>query len=381
MHSLDEKKQIILIEGIANFKPARQGFTEKGFVVTPVSYNPEKISKMAEETPSIIVTLYFNDSVFELARVTNCPVVVWLVDKVLVQDSRTLGIDLSRFFVFSFDPSDAEAFLRAGFTNSWHLPCSSGFEYSSLKKTPKEYIYDVSFVGESITVKHNPYFQFLLNYSKLVEHISSVVEHQVSDFTKNSLLEAYSTTYSDQFSVQYMVDFLRLLDKRELDFVLGCEASSRLRKKLLRGLGGVDLHIFGDELWADVKAENIQLHREISYPHQTAEVYSRSKINLNISRVFFSGVIQRVFDIIYCHGFCITDFRADIFGCFEPDQEIVFYKNASELKEKVRYYLDKPEERERIASNGYKRLMKEHRAIHRIEFILEKLSSATKVSS
>ncbi len=46
---------------------------------------------------------------------------------------------------------------------------------------------------------------------------------------------------------------------------------------------------------------------------------------------------------------------------FEEGEEIVGYDNVDELVDKVAYYLDHDEERNRIALGGYRRVMRQHR--------------------
>jgi spore maturation protein CgeB len=46
---------------------------------------------------------------------------------------------------------------------------------------------------------------------------------------------------------------------------------------------------------------------------------------------------------------------------FKVDEEIAGYRNADELIEKIRYYLSHDAERKRVALNGYRRVMKDHK--------------------
>jgi spore maturation protein CgeB len=52
---------------------------------------------------------------------------------------------------------------------------------------------------------------------------------------------------------------------------------------------------------------------------------------------------------------------------FRPDEEIVGYAAADELVDKIRFYLAHDEERRRIARNGFRRVVADHRIGHRLQ--------------
>ena len=51
---------------------------------------------------------------------------------------------------------------------------------------------------------------------------------------------------------------------------------------------------------------------------------------------------------------------------YEVGDEIVLHRSIDELIEKVAFYLANPEERERIARNGYRKAIADHRVGHRL---------------
>jgi spore maturation protein CgeB len=56
----------------------------------------------------------------------------------------------------------------------------------------------------------------------------------------------------------------------------------------------------------------------------------------------------------------ISDCPADLGRIFEVDDEVVAYRDADELIDKISYYLAHPEERNRIAAAGYRRTVDEY---------------------
>jgi spore maturation protein CgeB len=71
-------------------------------------------------------------------------------------------------------------------------------------------------------------------------------------------------------------------------------------------------------------------------------------------------------------GTClVTDWKENLPTLFEPEKEVVTYRNADELIEKVNYLLENDKEREKIAEAGQKRTLKEHTYQNRMKELLK----------
>ncbi|MBU2101495.1 glycosyltransferase [Patescibacteria group bacterium] len=174
------------------------------------------------------------------------------------------------------------------------------------------------------------------------------------------------------------------------------------RKKIIDELreAGVDVFVRGYK-WSEGRASFTEM----------LDIFSRSKINLNlnppmsaislksIAQIFFRRrrnlivpdfwhihrnlrsyfqkkipqIKARPFEITGSGGFCITGGADDTENYFEPDKEIVVYKDTEDLIKKVRYYLEHDEERKTIAKAGYERALREHAYGERLEKIFEEL--------
>jgi spore maturation protein CgeB len=111
------------------------------------------------------------------------------------------------------------------------------------------------------------------------------------------------------------------------------------------------------------------------------EIFRTSRISLN-----FSGAGQgtagpgdrrqikaRTFEVPGAGGFLLTEAAPGLDRYFSISREIVTFETLSQLVEKVRYYLDRPDERDAIARAGHARTMAEHIYERRISEILDKL--------
>lgn len=97
-------------------------------------------------------------------------------------------------------------------------------------------------------------------------------------------------------------------------------------------------------------------------------IYSNVPINLNIHRTtktwlggtddeqhidYAESIGPRVYEVLACGGFLVTDHRAEMQDCGLRDgRELVVYADAHDLEEKVRWYLQHTDARQRIAEYG-----------------------------
>ncbi|WP_254563462.1 glycosyltransferase [Oscillatoria sp. HE19RPO] len=104
-----------------------------------------------------------------------------------------------------------------------------------------------------------------------------------------------------------------------------------------------------------------------------------SKATLNIhadsSPIYASNM--RLFEATGVGTCLVTDWKKNISELFEPDKEVVIYKSAEECIDKVKWLLDRPQERKAIAKAGQDRTLKDHtfaqRAVQFDEIIKKEL--------
>lgn len=91
-------------------------------------------------------------------------------------------------------------------------------------------------------------------------------------------------------------------------------------------------------------------------------IYNQSKINLSFAPLEPCGRIinLRTFEMCMSGNFQLMQYTPNIKEYFEIDKEIVCWRNKKELFEKILYYLENKDEREKIAKSGYKKAKKNH---------------------
>ncbi|MBO5622210.1 MAG: glycosyltransferase family 1 protein, partial [Butyrivibrio sp.] len=105
-------------------------------------------------------------------------------------------------------------------------------------------------------------------------------------------------------------------------------------------------------------------------------VFRRSKINLNITmRSIQTGIPQRIWDVLACGGFLITNDQPEIHEYFKAGYHLETYSDHKELIEKIRYYLIHEDERREIARNGYEEVAEKHSVLQRVITMIKVIMS------
>jgi hypothetical protein len=98
---------------------------------------------------------------------------------------------------------------------------------------------------------------------------------------------------------------------------------------------------------------------------EMSRIFSRSKINLNFSRLEFPsarimGHKVRPIEVAMTRSFCLSEYYPALPRVFEIGAEIDCFSDPHSLLEKVRHYLAREEERERIAARAQARALREY---------------------
>jgi len=111
--------------------------------------------------------------------------------------------------------------------------------------------------------------------------------------------------------------------------------------------------------------------------HQMVRLFTRSKINLNLSNsstLIGQQIKGRNFEIPGTRNFLLTSNAENLSEYYEDGKEIVIFDTDEELADKATYYLKNENERNKIAENGYKRTLAEHTWYHRLDEIFNTIN-------
>ena len=144
------------------------------------------------------------------------------------------------------------------------------------------------------------------------------------------------------------------------------------RGRIAQALDGVDLKIWGRN-WPGRLAEGDRFVKDAV----AAKIYSATKIGLNShsNQSRQGGLNTRSFELLSTGTFELTDAVEGMEELLEPGREVAVYHSPEEARDRVRYYLKHPDERERMARAGRERVLSQHTFVHRMKTLLKEAES------
>lgn len=124
------------------------------------------------------------------------------------------------------------------------------------------------------------------------------------------------------------------------------------------------------------------LWKELANLFLNRRMYDR-KIMVNTPREFIDNLKSflatmktnqikgKNFEVPGCGSFLLTEHADNLENYYKIGEEVVCFSGMKDLEEKIKYYLNNGEERERIASAGYERTLREHTFEKRLNKIFE----------
>lgn len=149
------------------------------------------------------------------------------------------------------------------------------------------------------------------------------------------------------------------------------------RRRLLVSLADLDFRIWGDGWNEPALARFVSGGGRRFDVEEMVRIFNATAINLNLhSASHVAGldpdpdfVNPRTFEIAACGAFQLVDWREPLGELFD-ESEMVTFRSAGELREKIAHYLDAPDERQAIARRARARAIAEHTYEQRVRRIL-----------
>ena len=292
--------------------------------------------------------------------------------------------------VFVFDRHQFNTISDRNPSCVFHLPlCADTTTFSSViesgvaefntaisqNRTPK-FSCDVSLIG-SLYSEKCPYNKatHLSDYTK--GYIDALVEAQQNVYGYNLIYDSLTDSVVEKILGEeniYLFPENSVGDYKAVvaDSLVGIKASEQERIRLLKYLSENNINI---DLYTGSDTSMLPLVHNRGFAKSLTEmplIFSRSKINLNITaKTIQTGIPQRVFDVLACGGFLLSNYQEELFEHFVPGEDLDVYSSKEELLDKINFYLSHETERISIARHGYEKCIKQHSVNVRLNQILQ----------
>lgn len=307
-----------------------------------------------------MISYLFDPGISDICQSRHMRYICWVYDSPLV----TLFTEAAKNpcnSIFLFDHTEYLHMQELGLTNVYYLPMGVNLSrtgaLSISDEDEKIFSSDISFIGS--LYEDNSYNSFI---SSFPEEIAAELKlYLLQNLCKWDTPKPWPRVSSKVCNYMNSTFSASIWNREEMDFdlYLGSLLLSRKlaemdRITVLNTLAehyNVDLYTRSDCSYL----RNVHTHSGVDYNTDMNKIFYFSKINLNITLPSIeTGIPQRIFDIMGCGGFVLTNYQVEIADLFTIGKDIEVFHDLDELLEKTAYYLSHEEERLRIAINGYK---------------------------
>ena len=166
---------------------------------------------------------------------------------------------------------------------------------------------------------------------------------------------------------------IRTRDQYRANVVFAGSATPR-RERLLGELVEFGLALWGPG-WRKTALRDY-CRGEAPSTDEYVKAYAGATVAINIHHVLVendpreASCNRRVFELAAMAAAQVVDDRGDLPRCFEPEREVIIFRDAAELRARVRHLVETPADAERLGQSARARLLQDHTYMHRMRQLL-----------
>lgn len=320
-------------------------------------------------TYDFVFSINFYPFISEVCNIFQIRYICWTVDSPVMElYSSSIRNPWNRIFLF--DKAQYDEFAPLNPSCIFHLPLASNPNrwksviQNASPELHRKFSSDISFVGSLYTEKC-PYDRLQNAPAYLSGYLDGIMAAQQKvygyNFIENVLPDELVTEFREHFPNFYTPPETAIRNDKAImaQLYVDVKISAMERVRMMTILGekySVDLYTGSDT--TKIPVNNRGFAKTLT---EMPLIFHNSKINLNItSKAIRSGLPLRIFDILACGGFLITNYQTELADFFDINSDLVCYDSEEDLLEKTEYFLNHENERKEIAHNGLSTLIKYH---------------------
>lgn len=360
---------IVVFEAAVVSKDCVDALQILGFTVTSLPLTEDNVMRLMAVRPDYVLTINFNMYISEVCELLKIPYVAWVIDTPCYP-AYSPAINHSNSFTFFYDAAVALRLKKQGVKQVYHLPVAANprrIEQIQLHEQDASLASDISFVANLTHTEYQASIQPRLSAGtrERCSRLIKLLEQPSDDFTLAQQIDDELITAIKEESGYPLSGDAYLSTAEKLAYLLGREHSWQQRINVVSRLEQrFSVRVFGNQEWQD-KISSYSGHAD--HFELMPKIFQLSKINLNLSRSFVEyGLPMRVFDVLSCGGFLVTNDKHDLHKLFVDGRDLVIFRDTQDLLEVCAYYLEHQVERQAIARQGQLTLAEHHTFVQRM---------------
>lgn len=335
---------------------------------------------LKQDTYSFIFSINFFPSVSDVCNIWGIPYLCLIVDSpVLELFSTSLANPCNK--VFLFDRQLYNDFHHINPDGIFHIPLATNVRDNYATATMASaadrarFSSDISFIG-SLYSEKCLYNQITLP-EKMRGYVDGLIEAQLLVYGYNSIEECVTPELIEAFC-KVRPELINFPDSMKVDtkaviaqHIISVKVAEQERLRYLKALS----EHFNVDLYTGSDTYSMPLIHNRGFAKTNTEmpiIFHQSKINLNLTaKSIRSGLSLRIFDVLGCEGFLITNYQAELPEHFNIGEDLEAYTSLDDLMGKCEYYLSHDKDRQEIAHNGFEKVKKYHTYDIRLTQMLE----------
>ena len=335
---------------------------------------------LKQDTYSFIFSINFFPSVSDVCNIWGIPYLCLIVDSpVLELFSTSLANPCNK--VFLFDRQLYNDFHHINPDGIFHIPLATNVRDNYATATMASaadrarFSSDISFIG-SLYSEKCLYNQITLP-EKMRGYVDGLIEAQLLVYGYNFIEECVTSELIEAFC-KVRPELINFPDSMKVDtkaviaqHIISVKVAEQERLRYLKALS----EHFNVDLYTGSDTYSMPLIHNRGFAKTNTEmpiIFHQSKINLNLTaKSIRSGLSLRIFDVLGCEGFLITNYQAELPEHFNIGEDLEAYTSLDDLMGKCEYYLSHDKDRQEIAHNGFEKVKKYHTYDIRLTQMLE----------
>lgn len=335
---------------------------------------------LKQDTYSFIFSINFFPSVSDVCNIWGIPYLCLIVDSpVLELFSTSLANPCNK--VFLFDRQLYNDFHHINPDGIFHIPLATNVRDNYATATMASaadrarFSSDISFIG-SLYSEKCLYNQITLP-EKMRGYVDGLIEAQLLVYGYNFIEECVTPELIEAF-YKVRPELINFPDSMKVDtkaviaqHIISVKVAEQERLRYLKALS----EHFNVDLYTGSDTYSMPLIHNRGFAKTNTEmpiIFHQSKINLNLTaKSIRSGLSLRIFDVLGCEGFLITNYQAELPEHFNIGEDLEAYTSLDDLMGKCEYYLSHDKDRQEIAHNGFEKVKKYHTYDIRLTQMLE----------